>query len=106
MAEHDNAPVSGQASEASNHTTRPYHHIGNTAAAQRARLLDYLYRHDTVTTLDARANLDVLHPAMRVLELRRAGHHIDTVWVHQSTQCGKLHRVARYVYRGKKGGVS
>jgi hypothetical protein len=69
----------------------------NAAAAQRARLLMELRRNGFVTTIGARRDLDVLHPAMRILELRRAGHPIVTVWTREATACGKLHRVARYL---------
>ncbi len=50
-----------------------------------------------MTTLDARRDLDVLHPAMRILELRQLGYDIRTVWVQQPTACGKLHRVGKYL---------
>jgi hypothetical protein len=67
-----------------------------SAAAQRARLLDVL-RCGPISTIDARRNLDVMHPAMRVRELRVAGHPIETVWIEQATDAGRLHRVALYV---------
>lgn len=67
-----------------------------SAAAQRARLLDALHC-GPVTTLEARRNLDILHPAMRVKELRGMGYDIATVWVWQATDAGRMHRVAKYV---------
>ena len=72
------------------------HFHTNTATAQRARLLDEL-RCRPVSTLDARRKLDILHPAGRVLELRRAGVQIVTFWVTEPTDCGKTHRIAPYV---------
>lgn len=71
------------------------HSHSNTADAERARLLDALHCHP-VSTIDARRELDILHPAGRVLELRRAGVPILTFWVDEPTDCGKPHRVARY----------
>jgi hypothetical protein len=68
------------------------------AAAQRARLLDAL-RRDSLTTLEARRLLDVLHPAARVMELRREGHNIVTAWTTDTTPEGNAHRVARYFLR-------
>lgn len=68
----------------------------NTAAAQRQRMLKAL-RRGHVSTIYARRNLDILCPAARVLELRRAGYRIKTVWVWDRTDCGKSHRVALYV---------
>ncbi|WP_027190355.1 helix-turn-helix domain-containing protein [Fundidesulfovibrio putealis] len=71
----------------------------NTATAQRARILDALSR-DSLTTLEARRLLDVLHPAARVMELRRQGINIVTVWTTDTTPGGNSHRVARYILRG------
>ncbi|OXJ00817.1 MULTISPECIES: helix-turn-helix domain-containing protein [Burkholderia] len=69
---------------------------GNDAAAQRNRVLDYLRHHGSISTLDARHVIDVMHPAARVMELRRFGHEIATVWSHETTPEGGEHRVARY----------
>lgn len=72
---------------------------GNSAEAQRARLLERL-QHGPITTITARRELDILAPAPRVLELRRQGHNISTVWVTQYTDAGKPHRVALYCLAG------
>lgn len=74
----------------------------NTASAQRARLLDAL-RRESLTTLEARSKLDVLHPAARVMELRRQGYGIVTVWTVGMTTEGRPHRVARYILRQGEG---
>lgn len=68
----------------------------NSLAAQRQRILRAL-RAGPVSTIQARRNLDILCPAARVLELRRAGYRIKTVWVWERTDCGKSHRVGLYV---------
>lgn len=70
----------------------------NSTRAQQRRLLERL-RIGSVNTLEARRELDVLHPAGRVQELREAGHPISTVWSHEFSDCGRRHRVARYVLR-------
>lgn len=73
------------------------YYADQSAAAQRARLLDAL-RCCPVSTLEARRNLDILMPAARIHELRHAyGYQIDTVWVWQKTELGRPHRVALYV---------
>lgn len=69
---------------------------GNNAAAQRGRVLEYLRDHGSLSTLDARHLIDVMHPAARIMELRRAGHSITTVWTHATTPEGGTHRIARY----------
>lgn len=64
--------------------------------SQRQRILAWLRIHHTLTTLQAREELDVLHPAGRVMELRKKGHNIITHWTVEDTAKG-AHRVARYV---------
>lgn len=68
----------------------------NSSEAQRRRLLTALQR-GSITTLEARRELDILHPAGRVMELRRQGIEIDTAWIEQPTDEGRLHRVAHYI---------
>ncbi len=74
----------------------------NRAHDQRQRLLTRL-RAESVDTVTARRELDILCPAARVLELRRRGYPIDTVWIERPTDCGKMHRVALYVLQAKGG---
>lgn len=62
---------------------------------QCARLLAWL-QSSTITTLEARQELDILHPAARIQELREAGHKIETHWTTGDTGRAK-HRVACYV---------
>jgi hypothetical protein len=69
----------------------------NSLPAQRQRLLNYLCGHGSLTTIEARRFLDIMHPAMRVLELKRQGHRIETHWINDVTEAGKSHRVARYL---------
>ena len=68
----------------------------NDTASQRSRLLEFLQKRGSLSTIDARHLIDVMHPAARVMELRRAGHAISTIWTHASTPEGGTHRVARY----------
>ena len=76
---------------------------GNNAAAQRARVLEAM-RSGPKSTIQLRRDWDVLAPAARVLELKRHGFEILTQWVHEATDCGKLHRVALYVLMRETGG--
>jgi hypothetical protein len=64
-------------------------------ANQRKRILDRL-QSSPLTTLQARKELDIMHPAARVQELKQRGHNIVTHWTTEFT--GKArHRVASYV---------
>ena len=68
----------------------------NSSAAQRQRLLAAL-RQGPVTTFDARGRYDVMHPGGRVMELRRIGHSIATIWTVETSDLGRPHRVGKYV---------
>ena len=63
------------------------------AAVQRKRILAWLRRYGTMTTLEARNELSIMHPGGRVMELRRQGHSIVTIRLET--------RVAKYVLLGE-----
>ena len=67
----------------------------NSAQTQRQQILAWLYI-GTLTTLQARKELDIKHPAARVKELREQGYNIVTHWTTESTGKGK-HHIACYV---------
>lgn len=60
---------------------RPTETADNSAASQRQRILSWLRNVEPLTTLQARKQLDVLHPAARVMELRKAGNVAEYVLV-------------------------
>ena len=76
----------------------------NSTQEQRSRMLHYL-RLRPVSTLEARRELDILHPAGRVMELRREGYQISTVTTTEHSECGRAHKVARYVLMAEGNGV-
>ena len=77
-------------------------HNDNSAGAQRLRLLAELEARNSLTTIEARRDLDILMPAARVFELRARGYDIETFWIDDLTECGRKHRVARYVLMGQR----
>lgn len=78
-------------------TTQNQFDPGETAKAhQRAALLAAL-REGPITTLEARDALGVMHPAARVLELRRLGHVIVTLRRRVVDAEGRAHTSAAYV---------
>lgn len=78
-------------------TTSKVNPTGNSASAQRLRILDHLQRFGPATSIELRGNLDVLNPQARIWELRhRLGYNIQKAMVYQFTECGKLHLVAKY----------
>ena len=64
--------------------------------AQRQRLIERL-KQSPITTLGARHELNIMHPAGRVRELRLKGYMILTSWLDDRDPQGRQHRVARYV---------
>jgi hypothetical protein len=72
---------------------------GNDADTQRQRLKEAFLRFVTLTTLEIRRWLDILHPAGRVRELRHEGLDIVTLRQPQETEAGVKHIVGLYVYR-------
>lgn len=68
----------------------------NSAASQRKRILEFLHTRP-LDTLTARKELDIMHPAARVQELKKDGEKIQTVKIDRASECGEIHRVACYV---------
>ncbi len=69
--------------------------INNDIKSQRLAILAWL-KSKSLTTLEARTQLDIFHPAARIQELRKRGHHIFTHW--ETVYTGnKKHRIAKYV---------
>ncbi len=102
MHKNGNAAQGRQTLAASNQTTRRADSSENTTEAQRQRIHDRLRLAGSLSTLQARHDLDVLHPAARVMELRQSGVKIDTVWTHDLNGEGRLHRVALYILHPSK----
>jgi hypothetical protein len=67
--------------------------------AQRTRLIKALIEFGEVSTDDARTIHHSMSPASRILELRKAGHPIDTVFRTVEDSQGVRHRMGVYVLR-------
>lgn len=78
--------------------------MNNSAKAQRQRILEGLRQAGSqgLTTLQIREELDAMHAGGRVMELRRQGHDIRTIWTIDTNAQGHSHRVARYVLMQEK----
>lgn len=68
----------------------------NSAKAQCARLLAYLRKHKSCSSIEATQKLDIIDPRRRIKDLRDKGHHIEMIWSYEPTPCGRIHRVGRY----------
>lgn len=91
------APDQGKAASVESHAN--YH--SNSLPAQRKRLAAWLELHGSITTDEARRELDIMHPAGRMSDLRAQGFNIATVWDNSPTARGSMHRMGRYVYLGR-----
>jgi Helix-turn-helix domain len=80
---------------------------GTDGNSQCRRLLEALSRFP-ITTFEAMRCLDVYHAPARVLQLRKAGHPILTLWQTVTTEAGVKHRVGLYVLRhnAEQGGAT
>lgn len=78
--------------------------MSNSAKAQRQRIFEALKEAGSkgLTTLQIRENLDAMHAGGRVMELRRQGYDIRTIWTVAENAQGHPHRVARYVLMREK----
>lgn len=57
-----------------------------------------------ITTIQARADLNIMHPSGRVRELRRCGYQIETIRMMTTDDYGRKHQgIARYVLIAETG---
>lgn len=75
-----------------------------STASQRARILKALEEvgPQGMSTISLREGLDIMHPGGRVLELRKMGRRIETIWTATINAQGCKHRCARYVLMPNK----
>lgn len=70
----------------------------NSSANQCLKILDWLFEKGSITTTQARDNLDVMSPAARILQLKKAGYQIERINDTWTSEHGINHKgVARYV---------
>lgn len=90
MAEKSKAVAAGTAHGSQINKTGVDYCPPERRANQRATLLGHLRQHGNISTGEARAAYRIMHPASRMLELRRQGHGIIT-------RRDPIQKCARYV---------
>ena len=105
MANNENPKKKGLAASTTN--PEPTKHknkfTDNSVQNQRLKLLDWLLEKNSITTTQARTNLDIMSPAARILELKKHGYLINTVPAEWISEHGINHKgVARYVLTQKQ----
>jgi Helix-turn-helix domain len=73
---------------------------GNTSIVQ-CRRCELALLQFPITTFEASRYLDVYHPPARILQLRRRGLKILTLWKSVLTEAGVRHRVGLYVLKSE-----
>ncbi|HAF00860.1 MAG TPA: hypothetical protein DCG63_06145 [Methylophilaceae bacterium] len=75
----------------------------NSSSNQCLKILDWLFEKGSITTTQARQHLDVMSPAARILQLKRAGYQIDKINDTWTSEHGINHKgIARYVLTQKQ----
>lgn len=74
--------------------------LDSSGHAQRKRLMEYMHQHGFITTISARSDLDVMHPAARIQELRDKGHPIKTHRLTLTDDQGRTHHGVALYYLG------
>lgn len=74
-----------------------------TTSSQREAILNWLLNVGSITTQEARENLEITSPAPRIFELKALGWRIETKMVEWRSHRGISHRIAKYILTGKKG---
>jgi len=99
MANNENTKKKGAAVDATtpDHKTTKFNFKDNSANNQSLKILDWLLEKNSITTDQAREHLDVMHPAGRIKELRRAGYLINLDWIIWISDYGIKHRIGKYV---------
>jgi hypothetical protein len=69
---------------------------------QRQRLLEHFKAKPQITVAQAREWLGIMSPPARIIELRRQGYRIDTLFQTEFDSLGYRHRNGIYVYKGGK----
>jgi len=72
-----------------------------STASQRQRILQHLKSGKSLTTQQARVDLNIMHPGGRLSELRKAGWNIKMVWVEVDSGKAK-HCIGQYFLSSEK----
>ena len=101
-----NAPMKGRNDCTADTCNSTATHKHQSITIQRVELLKWLQSHQRITTLQARNELGIMHPAARIQELREAGNNIVTHWERETDATGKEHKQGLYVLLSSQGGAA
>ena len=105
MANNKHTKKKGLAASTTNPDTtkRKMNFTENSTQNEHLKLLDWRLEKNSITTTQARNNLDIISPAARISELKKHGYLIDTVQAEWISEHGINHKgVACYVLTQKQ----
>ena len=104
MANNENTKTKGLAATANPDTNISHSNFkDNSSTNQCLKMLDWLIEKGNITTTQAREHLDVMSPAARILQLKKAGYLIIKINDTWTSDHGINHKgVARYVLTQKQ----
>jgi hypothetical protein len=68
---------------------------------QQKRVLEYMIKNKTITSLEAVQKLGVYRLSARILELKEKGFDIDGIFIEVRNRFGELCNVKQYFIRGR-----
>lgn len=71
--------------------------------SQKERLLAYLERNETITTLESVLELGITDPQHYIMELRNEGYNITDKWINGTNRVGGKSRYKRYRLEKENG---
>lgn len=103
MSKNENTINKGLAALTTNPFASPHKpkFTDNSTYNQRLKILDWLLEKLSITSIQAREQLDIYHPPARIFELRHAGYQIATVMDSWTSEHGIKHRISSYVLTHK-----
>lgn len=63
---------------------------------QKLRILEYLEKHGTITTLESVMQLGITDPQHYIMELRNEGYNITDQWINGTNRVGRKIKFKRY----------
>ncbi len=70
---------------------------------QKERILEYLEKNKTITTLESVLKLGITDPQHYIMELRNEGYNITDKWINGTNRVGKKTRFKRYRLEKENG---
>lgn len=64
--------------------------------SQKERILEYLEKNKTITTLESVMRLGIMDPQHYIMELRNEGYKITDKWINGTNRVGRKIRYKRY----------